>query len=330
MILPNFNHSSVICDAIETIMAQSRPPDELIIIDDASTDDSTKTLQKYASRYSQIKLLLNKKNIGVVRSLNLGIEASNGCFTYMAAADDLVEPDFFKIATQMLIQYSHAALVCGEVITRQSESQDFIGIRPPIRPRQSPGFLSPQETLMKSKGKGNWIVGNGTIYRRKCIIEAGGLNPDLMSFADGFLAKKLALTHGFCFVPSNFATWNVNDWGFSRQAVLSVEKAKTFSRLIQIHTDAEAIFPENSGNIAADLWKFTVVRHACSGKQMNTRVIEEFLSVTPITKIVIYITSRLFHLKFGRIIILALAWIKWRPYSLWGLLVTRFFRSFFS
>ena len=48
--MPNYNHGHLIGRALDAIVAQSRPPDELIIVDDASTDRSLEVIESYAKR----------------------------------------------------------------------------------------------------------------------------------------------------------------------------------------------------------------------------------------------------------------------------------------
>jgi len=56
VIMSNYNHSRFLPEALDAIVNQSRQPDEFIIIDDASTDNSVEIIQSYASRYPFIKL----------------------------------------------------------------------------------------------------------------------------------------------------------------------------------------------------------------------------------------------------------------------------------
>ena len=67
VVTPNYNHGHLIGRAIEAVLSQSRCPDEYLILDDASTDNSLEIIEHYASRHPFIRVLRNKQNLGVSR-----------------------------------------------------------------------------------------------------------------------------------------------------------------------------------------------------------------------------------------------------------------------
>jgi len=67
---PNYNHSHYLPQAIEAILSQSRPPDEFIIVDDASTDNSVEIIESYARQDSRLRLVRHEHNQGAVASLD--------------------------------------------------------------------------------------------------------------------------------------------------------------------------------------------------------------------------------------------------------------------
>ncbi len=69
VILPNFNHEHYLNDLISVMLKQAAQPNEIIVIDDGSTDNSVKIVCKLAKKYPIIKLLQNDKNRGVMFSL---------------------------------------------------------------------------------------------------------------------------------------------------------------------------------------------------------------------------------------------------------------------
>jgi len=63
----------------------------------------------------------------------------------------------------------------------------------------------------------NWILTGSAVFRRECVIWAGGFDPRLSSFADGFVARKIALRYGFYFEPKIVASWVVFPDSVSRR-----------------------------------------------------------------------------------------------------------------
>ena len=142
VILPNYNHSRFLARAISALQRQDLAPSEILIIDDASTDDSVAVIKRLATSCPAIRLLRNEHNLGTVPSLNRGISESQGKYIYFAAADDLVLPGFFSNALAVLEKYQQAAFSCGdcEIV---NESGTVLAIRPPARPAQHAAYLAP-------------------------------------------------------------------------------------------------------------------------------------------------------------------------------------------
>lgn len=93
IVTPNYNCGRFISQTIESVIAQSYPNWELIIVDDCSNDDSVAIAQKYAHMDKRIKLLINEKNCGAAISRNRAIEQSKGEFIAFLDSDDLWMPN---------------------------------------------------------------------------------------------------------------------------------------------------------------------------------------------------------------------------------------------
>ncbi len=101
VILPVYNTASFIAEAIESILSQTFTDFELLIINDASTDNTLQIIEQYTD--PRIKVINNPENCRVVKSLNKGIELSKGVYIARMDADDISMPtrfqkqiDFFK------------------------------------------------------------------------------------------------------------------------------------------------------------------------------------------------------------------------------------------
>jgi len=88
LIIPNYNNNNYIDDCLKSVVSQTRIPDEVIVVDDASTDNSVKIIKKYKETYSFIKLIQNKENRGVVYSRNKAIELAKGDYITTLDSDD--------------------------------------------------------------------------------------------------------------------------------------------------------------------------------------------------------------------------------------------------
>ena len=90
VVMPAYNVSTFIADAIESVLAQTFTDFELIIVDDGSTDDTVLICNRYDDQRVR---LVSQKNRGLAGARNTGIRAANGEYVAFLDADDLWRPD---------------------------------------------------------------------------------------------------------------------------------------------------------------------------------------------------------------------------------------------
>jgi glycosyltransferase involved in cell wall biosynthesis/cell division protein FtsL len=98
VIIPNYNYAKYLKKRIDSILTQTYPVFEIIILDDCSTDDSLSVIEEYIKIFPlQIKLIKNNVNSGnVFKQWEKGIEAAKGDYIWIAETDDLSEPTFLE------------------------------------------------------------------------------------------------------------------------------------------------------------------------------------------------------------------------------------------
>jgi glycosyltransferase involved in cell wall biosynthesis len=89
VLMPAYNAEKYIAEAIESILKQTYKDFELIIVDDASTDDTAKIIKSYAKRDKRIKYYKNEKNSGVTITLNNGLKHCSGDYIARMDSDDV-------------------------------------------------------------------------------------------------------------------------------------------------------------------------------------------------------------------------------------------------
>jgi len=98
VIVPNYNYAHCLEDRLRTIFNQSYPVFEIIVLDDASSDDSVAVIERIASTCNrQIKLLVNEENSGSpFKQWRRGLEQARGDYIWIAEADDIADPEFLR------------------------------------------------------------------------------------------------------------------------------------------------------------------------------------------------------------------------------------------
>lgn len=97
-IVPNYNHARFLRKRLDSILKQSYPLIDLIILDDASTDDSRQIIEEYVSRYpDRIRALYNQENSGsVFAQWQKGHELADSDLVWFCESDDFAEIDFVE------------------------------------------------------------------------------------------------------------------------------------------------------------------------------------------------------------------------------------------
>ena len=103
IIMPVYNCEKYLSYAIDSVLSQTYPNWELIIVDDHSTDTSYQVEQHYAARDSRIHSIKNTSSThGPGATRNIGLKYANGEYIFFMDADDWIEPDLLKLAIQTI------------------------------------------------------------------------------------------------------------------------------------------------------------------------------------------------------------------------------------
>jgi glycosyltransferase involved in cell wall biosynthesis len=328
VVLPNFNHGAFVASALHGLLSQSPAPAEIIVIDDASTDNSLAVIGQIASANPSIRLLTNSENLGVIRTLKRGLDVVTGRYVYLAAADDWVVPGFFSLALHMLRDHPQAGFFCGDAILVDGASGRHGGYRPIVRPFYRAGVATPEETRRMLWRFDNWILTGSTIFRRDAMVSAGGLDETCGSFADGYLLRKIAVTSGFCYAPQVVSAWRIFASGVSRQTALDCEKAMDILRTIPPKISGDPAFPEWYTRSFCNRWRFAASRLATQTSPINYAVLDSMAANSALDACMLKLIRSVFS-RFGALERLTtLAWlaIRLRPYPLTGLIATRLSR----
>jgi glycosyltransferase involved in cell wall biosynthesis len=116
--LPVYNGEKYVREAIESVLAQTFKDFELIICDNASTDQTERICREYANKDRRIRYYRNEKNLGCAKNFNCAFELSSGEFFKWLAADNAIEPQFIAKCFDLLDNDPTVVLACTKYIQR--------------------------------------------------------------------------------------------------------------------------------------------------------------------------------------------------------------------
>jgi glycosyltransferase involved in cell wall biosynthesis len=222
ILLCNYNDERYLPESLGAICQQTLAPDEVIVIDDGSTDDSIDIIEAVAAEFPFVRLLRNDRNQGLLPTVRRALGQASGDYVAWAAADDKLRPSFLERNLATLVQYPGAGVCFSRLAVFDDEAhavREYLGdatTGPAFDLGAEPHFLTPQALRARLRRSYLWMSGNTVLARRDALFEAGGFRPELRWHADWFAYYVVALRYGACVVPETLA--------------LMRERAATFSR----------------------------------------------------------------------------------------------------
>src|SRR4030095_6401222 len=113
VVVPSCNHARFIEAALRSIIKQSLPPAELIVIDDGSSDESPRIIERVLSDCPFHCELVTRENYGLCATLNEGFERTSGDYFAYLGSDDLWLPDFLRTRVDLLESRAESVLAYG-------------------------------------------------------------------------------------------------------------------------------------------------------------------------------------------------------------------------
>lgn len=181
IVLPTYNGEKYIKESIDSILYQSLSDWELIIVDDCSTDITLDIVKNYAKEDDRIKVIHNKKNQGLPRSLNIGFGYSKGNFLTWTSDDNFYLKDALEKMYNYLNTNKNIYMVCAGM-----EAIDSYGTK-----------IGPFEKYKKNEMFLYNCVGACFMYKRKVLEEVGNYDEEMFLVEDYDYWLRILKQYGF-------------------------------------------------------------------------------------------------------------------------------------
>jgi len=174
-----YNHASYIREALQSVVSQDYPNVQLIVIDNASTDDTARQITDFMAQYPAIQFLRNPQNLGLNRAFNQGLAQAGGRYIIDLSADDVLLPGrirkqvalFEELAGPYAVVFSNAAYIdTSGVQLRTHYAVDERG-----RARVS----VPSGHVFRNVLESYFICTPTMMMRRDVLLELGGYDESL-------------------------------------------------------------------------------------------------------------------------------------------------------
>ena len=208
VVIPSYNSAKYVGAAIESVLAQTYPSVDVIVVDDGSKDDTASVVARYdPARVRYIR----QENAGVAVARNRGIEESRTRWIGFLDADDTWYPE--KLARQMKILHSDPTVrFCYSAFTVVDNDLKPLGVG--RSPRQGTAL---EDLLLRGNVVGSICT---VICDRELLLAAGGFDPRLSQCADWNMWVKVAQFTEFVYIDEPLVTYRQHETNMSRNAPL--------------------------------------------------------------------------------------------------------------
>ncbi|MGH8671271.1 MAG: glycosyltransferase family 2 protein, partial [Burkholderiales bacterium] len=214
VIVPNRNDARFLPRCLRSVLEQATPPEELIVVDDASTDDSVAIIKSLIQSYPRVQLFVNPVNIGANRTVNDSLGRARSEYVLLLSANDYVLPGIFSRAKTCLARSPGAGL-WSAMAWLVDEDDRLIRLHPSPVVALNDTFLPPERCIKLAHRFGNWFTGTTLIYHRDTLSAVGGFDPSYGAPADLFTALTIASQRGAAYTPEPFAAIRIHAGSYS-------------------------------------------------------------------------------------------------------------------
>lgn len=221
VVVPNWNDARHLPRCIRSVLEQEAPPDELLVVDDASTDDSVAIIQSLIRGHSRARFLANPVNLGANRTVNASLERVESEYVLLLSANDFVLPGIFARARRCLARQPRPGL-WSAMTWLVDEADRTIRLHPSPVVALGDAYLPPERCARLAHRVGNWFTGPTLTYHRETLRAVGGFDPAYGAPADFFTAVTVASLRGACYSPEPFAGFRIHAGSYSARALADI------------------------------------------------------------------------------------------------------------
>ncbi|MEX5488660.1 alpha-1,3-rhamnosyltransferase [Pseudomonas sp. URMO17WK12:I10] len=190
VIIASYNHGPYIEQSILSVLNQTYPHIELLVVDDGSTDDSVERIERLQAQHGfDFRVQRNK---GLTHTLNEAIARARGTLIAPFGSDDIMMPDRIAIQVQYMADKPEVGICAGNIELIDSQGELF----PEARQRREVPFrrLDFEDMFLERKP---YPPAPTLLIRREALEKVGGFDPDIR-LED--LLIELKVTHAGYFI----------------------------------------------------------------------------------------------------------------------------------
>ena len=300
VIIPTFNDARTLPQTISSVLAQSRPADEILIINDGGTDPAV----YLGDMVERLHILHQDQNRGASAARNAGLAVATGEFIHFLDSDDVVGPDFLRQTERALQAFPQAAFAIAD--GRRSPEAEFDAAYRTLGSNEAVAdtrFLPPQGQFAHVAANPGFYLLSFTLWRKAQMVHSSTqewLDTRLVTDEDFQMYLRTALRHGAVQLHGKMGVHRLRSNSLTKNAervwsnrTRAMDMFLLEDDLLTVHPDAVFKIKALRSNGARRLAKTL----AASGKKAQARkvLVEDVWKNTTASN---RLKSALFYLKY--------------------------------
>jgi glycosyltransferase involved in cell wall biosynthesis len=246
--IPTYNYGHFVGAAIESVLSQTLQDFEIIISDNASTDDTEAVVSRYAADDPRIRYVRNQSNLGMVANWNRCLSLATGEYVKFLCADDLLEKECLARLAALLDRFPPASLAsCARGIITGGECTTYLA------------FSDMEERVEGPECIRRMLIGGNTVgeptavmFRRTCASR--GFDQGYQQLTDMEFWLYLLQQGDFVFSPGILCFYRQHEGMETKKNIKSVRIFREGRRLFRIYCDTPGV------KLGIPAWIFCSIR----------------------------------------------------------------------
>lgn len=219
VIVPCHDYAAFLPACVESVLGQQGVEVRVLILDDASTDDSEAVARALARRDGRVEYRRHAVNRGHIATYNEGLEWIAGDYTLLLSADDLLTPGALGRAARLMDRHPEVGLTYGRAIMTSEPARHVPRIPDPCKTRVLGG---PELVEAFCTWGGNRVPTQTAVVRTSVQRAVGGYRPELPHSGDMEMWLRVAARHAIGVVDADQAYYRIHSSNMHRQYAAAV------------------------------------------------------------------------------------------------------------
>lgn len=205
VVIPVYNCKRYVVEAVDSILKQTYKDFEILLLDDGCTDGTSEILKTLAKKDARVRLIVNKKNMGMTATMNRGLREARGEYIARMDADDVAKKNRFAKQVQFLDKHPEIALL--------GTAADIINNKGVVT--GSLAYVTTHDEIKRHMMERNQFIHPSTMYRRSVLNDVGYYDVNFKIAQDYEYFSRMIVAHNASNLSEKLMQYR---WDFTQNA----------------------------------------------------------------------------------------------------------------